>query len=77
MQDPRYKHDYLDRFPKPLAMRIRMMIKVTNIQKHEIVDTRAQNSWVQDPRYKHEYLDKFPKPLAMPMFLKVIHPKKD
>ena len=38
MQDPRYKHDYLDKFPKPLAM---LMMKVTNIYKHEIVDTRA------------------------------------
>jgi len=29
MQDPRCKHEYLDRFPKPLRMM--MMMKVTNI----------------------------------------------
>ena len=40
MQDPRYKHEYLDKFPKPLAMML-LMMKVTNIYKHEIVDTRA------------------------------------
>ena len=30
MQDPRWKHDYLE-FPKPLEMLMMMMMKVTNI----------------------------------------------
>ena len=36
MQDPRYKHEYLDKFAKGC-----LVMKVTNIYKHEIVDTRA------------------------------------
>ena len=40
MQDPRCKHEYLDKFSKPLAMML-LMMKVINIYKHEIVDTRA------------------------------------
>ena len=39
MQDPRCKHKYLDNLSNDVILL--MMMKVTNIYKHEIVDIRA------------------------------------
>ena len=44
MQDPRYKHEYLDsdcNLRNGQMKNKKMVMKVTNIYKHEIVDTRA------------------------------------